>query len=742
VDGPEPSVVPEWLDWHADSLDIPRLRAVLGRSDAVGVSGVPNARLVRTVALSELRKAGHEAMSVGELLDRAETSAPAGVEPEDLWQLGADTSHEVTVSWSAGRPDGSFDVVFWKTGTPAAASPPTTTGAMSWQRYANDPLWRTVRAAGLSAVKDHLIKNLPAHMVPARHVLLPDMPLGASGKIDYGMLSRLAAARAEDTDGHSVNRPLTDTERAVAAVWCELLNRGEVSPNDDFFALGGHSLLTFQLVLRLRTVFDVDVAPVMPFEQRRLAEMASHIDQLRATVTPVAVETSSALPTLVRAERLAQVPLSFAQQRLWFLQELDPGSSQYNCPVYTVIRGTLDVPLLERCLAEVARRHEVLRTVFVARDGVPHQVVLPPTDVVVPVVDLTPVEPTERAELARQVVEREFTRPFELDRQPHWRVLLVRSGRDEHLLLVTIHHVAFDGWSQGVLVNEIASLYEAFRDARPSLPEPPVQYADYAIWQRELSVAGRFDESVAYWRRQLDGILDLPRLPQDSPASGEPGAARSLPFVLAPETASGIRELCQSEQCTPYLLLLAALYTTMSWHSGTDDLVVAADVANRSDRNVERLIGYFVNQVLLRVRLTGVTTWRDLLRQVRDTTLAAYTHQDLPFDHVVQAVNPRRSRYEQPLFQVKFGYDNTPQVDRSVSGLTFEAFDHNHELVPVRSDLALLMSEDGARMSGIWTYDSARYTGRTMAAWSRFYLGALDELLHTPDGPLSIEGRT
>ncbi|HEU0079530.1 MAG TPA: amino acid adenylation domain-containing protein, partial [Longimicrobiaceae bacterium] len=496
-------------------------------------------------------------------------------------------------------------------------------------------------------LRRHLRGSLPEHMVPALFVVLAELPKTPNGKVDRSLLP------APEAGGTAAERvaPRGATEEAVAAVWGELLRASAVGARDSFFELGGHSLLATQVVARLRDRLGVELPLRAVFEAPTVAELAARVDALRGG----AGEGADARIPVARGPR--RFPLSFSQERLWFLHRMDPASPVYNIPVVLRLSGRLDAGALERALAAVVRRHEVRRTAFAEADGVAVQVVRPASVVRLPVADLS-APGLERAEAeAARLAAREAARPFDLAAGPVFRASLLRLAADEHVLLVTLHHVAGDAWSVGILLDELAAAYRG-----APLAELPVQFGDFAAWQRGRLSGDALGEQLAWWRGHLAGAPAALDLPTDRPRPREQsGRGASHAFSVPAELAGAVHALARREGATPFMVLLAAWQALLARWSGQDDVVVGSPIAGRTRAETEGLIGFFVNTLVLRAKLDANATFRELLAQVREVTLGAYAHQDVPFEKLVEELKPERDLSRSPFFQVMFILQNAPE---------------------------------------------------------------------------------
>ncbi|HEX6042011.1 condensation domain-containing protein, partial [Longimicrobium sp.] len=562
-------------------------------------------------------------------------------------------------------------------------------------------------SASPGALLDGLRTRLPDYMVPAELVLLDALPRNANGKVDTRALP--LPDRGARTAGAA---PRTPHEELVAGIWAEVLGMADVGADESFFALGGHSLLATRVVSRVRRTLGVEVPLRVLFEAPTVAAFAARVQALRSAAGAAG---EAPIPRVARGGPLTP---SYGQRRLWIVDRLEPGSTAYVMPGAVRLRGPLDVAALGRALDALAARHEPLRTRFDERGGEPVQVIDPPSPVPLPVVDLGALPAAAREDGARRVARARARRPFDLRRGPLLRCTLLRLGPDDHVLLFTLHHVVTDGWSMGVLVRELSALYAA-GGAADALPPLPVQYADFAAWQRETLAGAALESRLAYWRGRLAGAPPLLDVPTDRPrrAGTDPRAGRHA-FGLSPELTEALRALSRREGATLFMTLLAAWQGVLGRWAGEDDVVVGTAVAGRARVELEGLVGFFVNMLPLRGRLDGDPTWAQRLARVRETALEAYAHQDAPFERLVDALAGERSLAHAPLFQVTFalvqaGADDRLRLD-DVEAEPFAAGDPG-----TRYDLELEMVDGGGPLGGTLAFRAALFDPATAARMTR-----------------------
>ncbi|HVS00840.1 MAG TPA: amino acid adenylation domain-containing protein, partial [Thermoanaerobaculia bacterium] len=548
-----------------------------------------------------------------------------------------------------------------------------------------------------------LARTLPEAMLPSAWVVLPALPLTPNGKVD-----RKALPAPERSEASAFTAPHSPTEELLAGIWAEVLGVERVGLQDNFFELGGHSLLAARVVSRVRSVLGVELPLRALFQQPTLGGLAGLIGR---------EGVSTEVAPLAPVPREGDLPLSFSQERLWFLERLVPGQAVYHMPAALWLRGALDTAALERALTEVVRRHEALRTTFPEVDGRPVQRVLPDARPAFEIVNLPGTALDVAAAAAR--------RPFDLAAGPLLRVLLIRCSPEEHLLALYLHHIVSDGWSMRVLLREVEALYTG-----ASLPELPVQYPDYAVWQRRWLAGEELERQLAFWRRHLAGAPEALDLPTDHPRPAIQlygGAAE--PLAWSADLVADVRAAAHREGATLFMAVLAGFAALLSRYSGQEDLVVGTPVANRRQAEVEGLIGFFVNTLPLRVGLEGGPSSRDLLARVRDAALEVYAHQDVPFERLVEELSPRRDLSRSPLFQVMLTLeDGTPEVLR-LPGI-------EPSLVPQerlhtgtsKFDLSLLLGPVESGVGGVLELDTALFepaTARRLAVHLGNLLGAM-----------------
>ncbi|HKV12249.1 MAG TPA: amino acid adenylation domain-containing protein, partial [Thermoanaerobaculia bacterium] len=533
-------------------------------------------------------------------------------------------------------------------------------------------------------VRAFLAGRLPGYMVPADVVVLPALPLTRTGKID-----RRALPAPERVAGEGIVAPRTPVEETLAALWRELLGGDEIGVHDDFFDRGGHSLLATRLLSRLRTSFGVELPLRALFERPTIAGMAELLAESGA---------ASPVPPLTRYPGRDEAPLSFAQQRLWFLDQLDPGSSAYNIFQALRLEGDLDEAAFEAALREVVRRQESLRTRFVAQGGQAVQRIDPVPAFVAPVADFSALPAGLREREGERIVREVALSPFDLERGPVLRACLLRLGGTERWLAVSMHHTVSDGLSIGIFVHEVTTLYAGL-----PLPPLPVQYTDFARWQRSWLAGEVLEQEVAWWRERLAGAPPVLGLPFDRPRTAVETVRSSQRSRPLPEpAAAGLLRLARSREATPFMAGLALVDLLLARHTGEDDLVVGTPIANRGRRELEDLIGFFANTLALRIRVRRDLGFAGLLDGVREAALGAYSHQDVPFEKLVEDLSPERSLRHTPIFQVMFVMAAAPPEDSAEGPIRMSALPVAADSVQFDLTLSLVESPRGLALSAYY----------------------------------------
>jgi amino acid adenylation domain-containing protein len=577
---------------------------------------------------------------------------------------------------------------------------------------------------GAPELRRHLLDLLPEFMVPSIYVTLDAMPMTPNGKIDRRALPDPDPERSDSV--WSYVPPRGPIEEAVVQLWSELLGRSRVGVQDNFFDLGGHSLLATQLVARVRDLFGVEIALREFLDQPSVAGLAQLVER------ELAAGDGAQAPPILPVPRDGLVPASFAQQRLWFLDQLEPNSPVYNMPVAVRLTGDLDLDALRRVLHEVVRRHEVLRTTFAAVDGLPRQVIAPVLEIDLPLLDLSQQPAEERERQAMHLLDQEARRPFDLARGPLIRAMLLRLEAREHLVLVTMHHIISDAWSLGVLVREVSALYDAFTQGQPSpLPEPSLQYADYAQWQRAWLSGAVLQAQLDYWVERLRGVpaLELPTDRRRPSALSGRGDSRVL--ELPADLVDQVRALGRQDGATLYMTLLAAFQVLLHRYSGQDNFAIGTPIAGRTRSEVEGLVGLFVNTLVLRAELGGDPDFRTLLRRVRQAALAAYSHQDMPFEQIVAVLHPERDPARSPLFQALFAFQNAPMPTLESPGLVMTPLESDSGTA--KFDLALFAGESDAGLRLEMQYSTDLFDGATIEQMLRHFQVLLEGMVAGPD---------
>ncbi|HLZ63004.1 MAG TPA: amino acid adenylation domain-containing protein, partial [Ktedonosporobacter sp.] len=528
----------------------------------------------------------------------------------------------------------------------------------------------------------------------------------------------------------------TAVEAQLIPLWQQVLSVSDITPGDNFFELGGHSLALMQLLSRIRETFKVAFTPRVIFDFPTITALASQIEAYHET------EPEKPVPQLLPVSRAKRLPLSFTQRRLWFLEQLRPGDTAYTSCSALKLTGLLSITALEQSLREIVRRHESLRTTFVEQDEQPDLLISSDMEVPFPLIELDHLVVEEQEQAACALIQQEIERPFELARGPLVRFMLLRLRPDEHVLVTVISHIISDGWSLGIFNQELAKLYDAFKQGEPSpLADLPLQFADYAFWQHQWLQGERLQQELAYWKEHLQGAPTLLELPTDHPRQPvQAGRVAFYHFRLSEQLAQDLNALCQQEQVTLFMLLLAAFKVLLYRYTGQSDIVVGTVIANRTHKHLEELIGFFANTLALRTTLADSLTFLEVLSKVREGTIGAYAHPEAPFEQVVNSLRIEQNLSHAPLVQVAFFLQNEQMYRPHFSDLQVHPF----PFIPfpfksgvARFDLLLEMIETTRGVYGSFEYDSELFERETIARLTGHWQTLLESVVAHPRLPLS-----
>jgi tyrocidine synthetase-3 len=595
----------------------------------------------------------------------------------------------------------------------------------------------------VSELREYLLQQLPDYMIPAYFIQLQQLPVTPNGKIDRKALPEPDESTIET--GREYAPPMTETEKKLVKIWQELLKIEKIGITDDFFELGGDSLLANQCIARVRKELQVEVVLRRFFEQPFIKALAREIESHEKKRF-----------TIEKAVRDGCIPLSFAQERLWFLQELDAESASYFVPRVIRMKGKMGKILLERTFTEIIRRHEILRTVFPFIDGQPVQQIQPPYSFTIPLIDWSQEEEGEQTQKISRFLQEEGQRPFDIEKGPLLRVTLLKLKEEEHLLVLTEHHLIHDGWTQGVLLREFIEIFTAYSEGKAhTLPGLPIQYADFAIWQRNYLQGEVLEQHLDYWKEKLSGLGPVLELPTDRPRppviSGE-GAMKA--FHLSGPLSLQLKDFSRRNGVTLFMTMLAVFKIFLFRYTGVEDLCVGTGIANRRYEEMEGMLGMVINTLPLRTQVAGAITFHQYLHRVKETCLDAYQHEDTPLSKIVEVMQPERSLSYTPLFQVAFSFMDTPTEDLRLPRLELQLedthnrsskFDINIVVVPPedeRGEPTSYENTEETEFSGEtlveWEYNTDIFDDETADRMITHYTRLLEEILHTPGKNLSV----
>lgn len=562
-------------------------------------------------------------------------------------------------------------------------------------------------------VRSHIQNSLPEYMIPTAIIELESFPLTPNGKVDRNALT--LPSDFTTTSSRVYVAPQSQTEQVIASIWQDVLNGPQVGLNDNFFALGGHSLLATQVVSRMRDAFELEVPIKLLFETTHLAHLASKVEQLRQN------DTGLEIPAIIKVDRNQPIPLSFAQQRLWFLDQLQPGGTFYNIPGAFKISGTFNPDRFKQVLKKLIDQEEIFRTRFEERSGQPQQIISGQIELPLVEVDLSQIADSEAA--IKQEMEQESRHVFNLATGPLLRVKLLKLNNNSHIVLFTIHHIIADGWSMGLLIKRIAALYQNPEEAY----HPNFHYADFSIWQNSWLTGPILEVQKHYWHNKIGPNPDVLALPTDFPRPKvQTFNGHSIKQYLSPQLSTAIKQLSAQNGSTVFITLLAAYNTLLYRYTGQKEIIVGAPIANRRHAETEEIIGFFVNNLVLKNSIDPQLEFADFLRAVRTNVLEAYQHQDIPFEQLVDALISERNMSHPALFQTMFAYQNLPTSSVKSDAITLEALESETHIA--KFDLSVTMAEEGESLGMQFEYNSDLFKPATMERMMGHFISILEQV--------------
>ena len=557
----------------------------------------------------------------------------------------------------------------------------------------------------ITELRCFLQQQLPEYMIPNAFVVLDAFPLTTNGKVNRRGLSKIDAAASTKSDYIAPDTPIREI---LTGIWKKILNLDRVSIEDNFFELGGHSLLATQVISQVRNTFKVEIPLGELFAAPTIAQFSRLIEKAIANKANL-----DSLP-LKPVAKNSKLPLSYAQKRLWLVQQLEPDSAAYNGSNALLIEGNLNLEALTDSINEIIRRHEILRTSFDLIGGQAVQKIADELKISLPIVDLQNLSEIEQQTEVKRLTAIDAQKPFDLTQAPLLRLTSIELKPEKHLLLVTMHHIISDAWSAEIFIKEISALYQAFSTGKPSsLSKLPIQYADFAVWQQKWLQGEVLNNQLTYWKQQLENAKTTLELPRDKFSSEITAIGKQYHFSLDSELSQNFETLCQQQRVTLFMTLLTIFNILLYSYSQQEDILIGSPIANRNRSELEKLIGFFVNTLVLRTDLSNNPTFTELLQRVREVALDAYAHQDLPFEKLVAELQPERYQDRSPLFQVWFVLQNVPTAEFQLSGLNLSLLDVETRLV--RHDLKLDLTKTESGIQGFFEYKQDLFSEAAIA---------------------------
>ena len=724
----------QWQDWRVNNLDRSNLQQLLTTEKHrwLGVTSIPNARIWSDInALEQLEDTTPE--TIEQLKQSLLHSEIQAIDPDTLSNIAEQSGYSLELSYSgsgqSGRMDALFRVesraqcegrVFW--------SQQQEVQALSWNNYGTNPLKGKFGRELIPLLKQSALEKLPEYMVPSVFKIMDELPLTPNGKVDRKSLPIPGDIRVNLRDDYIA--PRNKIEKQLADIWAEILKLERIGVADNFFDLGGHSLMATQVISRLRKQLNIEIPLSEMFGYPTVAELAQVVEGLlenRQGDNSLKIKPVS---------RDSDIPLSFAQERLWFLNQLEPDSTSYNMTLAVRLIGDLSLTALSQSLDSIVLRHEAFRTVFVNQNGLPIQVIKDSGSVALPIDDFSTL-PVESRELEiNQIHRQEILLAFDLSCGPLLRGKLLKLSSTEHVLLLTMHHIIYDGWSLGILFRELGEFYAAYsNDSKPSLDKLLIQYADFASWQREWLSGEVLAKQLSYWKHQLDSLPTL-ALPIDKPRPPIQTFNGALESISVSETLRAqLEALGKENNSTLFMTMFAVFSVLMQRYSGQDDIAVGTPIANRNRAELENLIGFFVNMLVLRTDLEDDPDFMTYLKRIQTMTLQAFEHQDVPFEKLVELIQPERDRSRNPLFQVQFALQNVPLEPLELEGLQLRPLDIETEITRFDLECHVWMTSVGLEI--VFIYNSDLFEVSTIRRMLTHFKQLLGQVVSHPILPVS-----
>ncbi|MEL6440609.1 MAG: amino acid adenylation domain-containing protein [Cyanobacteria bacterium J06621_8] len=583
--------------------------------------------------------------------------------------------------------------------------------------------------------RQFLADKLPSYMIPAYIIQLESFPLTPNGKIDRKALP-LPDAVEDEKDNKSLIAPQTATEEVLLGIWQEVLNRRQISINSNFFDLGGHSLLVTRVISQVRKALAIELPLRSLFEHPTISDLGQVIDSGQEYSISIPLNGTKKPFDIPIVYREGKLPLSFAQQRQWFLHQLEPNNLAYNIATAVKITGSLEIPRLQECLNLLVKRQEILQTAFLTLEGKPQLEINPDTVINLEVFDLQELSEASRQLRIEHLQAEEARQPFTLEQSPLMRVKLLQIDREVNILLLSIHHIIADGWSLGVLVRDLVKLYQGIEKAKEAKLPPSIQYVDYAAWQKEYLQGEVLNSQLSYWQEKLRGAPAISSFPADYSRNNEPAAAGITRFKIDSETTATLKQISRQHQATLFMTVLTAWYLLLHRYTGNNDLVIGTPIANRDRSEFENLIGLFANTLALRANLADNPRFTELLVQVRENTLEVYAQQDLPFEQLVDQLELQRSLSYTPLFQIFLAWETQSNQKLAIDNLTWESLPRETAAV-AKFDMTIFLTETPEGIHGAIEYSTALYKPETVDRLTKHFHNLLNSIATNPTQTIS-----